>query len=171
MNCLLLRHDNRINWILRFIVGGAFVFAGALKVADPAKFALDVGHYRLLPHELINLVAILLPWVEIVAGLFVLSGIWLREAALVITSLTVMFAVAIVSALARGLNIECGCFGTIGGRHVGLANLAIDATLFFLAALLFLRSKDPSVSHIFREAGSQNSAPPLEASPKASSTG
>ncbi len=171
MNCLLLRHDRRIDWILRLIVGGAFVFAGVLKVADPAKFALDVSHYRLLPHELINLVAILLPWMEIVAGLFVLSGIWLREAALVITSLTVMFAVAIVSALARGLNIECGCFGTIGGRHVGLVNLAIDATLFLLAALLFLRSRDQPASHIFSEAGSQNSAPPLEASPKASSTG
>ena len=67
---------------------------------------------------------------------------WLRAAALVITSLTMMFFAVIVSALARGLNIECGCFGTIGGKHIGLVNLAIDFTLFFLAALLAGRSRN-----------------------------
>jgi putative oxidoreductase len=158
-----------VDWLLRFIVGGAFVFAGALKIADPAKFALDVANYRLLPPELINLVAILLPWIEMVAGLFVLASIWLRASALVLTCLTVMFLVVILSALARGLNIECGCFGTIGGRHVGLVNLAIDATLFIFAALLFVRSKDCSAVHIFNEAGAQVSASPHEASSKASS--
>lgn len=129
-----------LDWILRLLVGGAFVLAGALKIADPAKFALDVGNYRLVPHALTNLVAIIIPWIEVVAGSFVLAGVWLRAAALVITSMTVMFLFVIVSALARGLNIECGCFGTVGGRHVGLVNLAIDTTLFCLAALLVKRS-------------------------------
>ena len=130
----------KLNVLLRLLVGGAFVVAGALKVADPAKFALDVSHYRLVPYELINLVAILLPWIEITSGLFVLAGIWLRAAALVITSLTVMFLVLIVSALARGLNIECGCFGTVGGKHIGLVNLVIDSSLLALSALLVKRS-------------------------------
>jgi putative oxidoreductase len=112
-----------------------------LKVADPAKFALDVDHYRLVPYGLINLVAILIPWIEITAGAFVLSGIWLRAAALVIAGLATMFFFAIVSALARGLNIECGCFGTVGGKHIGLINLAIDTLCFSLAALLAKRSK------------------------------
>jgi uncharacterized membrane protein YphA (DoxX/SURF4 family) len=169
MKLHIAQPSSRLNWILRLLVGGAFVFAGALKVADPAKFALDVANYRLLPHELINLVAILLPWIEITAGLFVLAGIWLQEAALVITSLTVVFAIAILSALARGLNIECGCFGTVGGRHVGLVNLAIDATLFFLAAILAARSGNRPENDIFSGAGAYNSASPLEASPKASS--
>ena len=158
------------NGILRLLVGGAFVIAGALKIADPAKFALDVSNYRLVPHELINLVAILVPWIEITAGSLVLAGIWLRPAALVIASLTVMFFAVIVSALARGLNIECGCFGTIGGKHIGLVNLAIDSTLLFLAALLARRSPGCPANEIFREAGAPNSAPPTEASPKASAT-
>ncbi|MCI0534836.1 MAG: DoxX family membrane protein, partial [Verrucomicrobiales bacterium] len=115
---------NWLTWFLRLAVGGAFIAAGALKIASPEKFAVAVSNYRLLPHELINLVAILIPWVEVLAGLLVLAGIWLRAAALVITSLTVMFFVVITSALARGLNIECGCFGTVGGKHVGLTNLA-----------------------------------------------
>ncbi len=158
-----------ISGVLRLLVGGAFVVAGALKIADPAKFALDVGNYRLVPHALVNLVAILVPWIEVTAGSFVLAGIWLRAAALVVTSLTVMFFAVIVSALARGLNIECGCFGTMGGKHVGLVNLAIDSTLCFLAALLARRSRDWPANEIFREAGTQNSAPPRDASPKASS--
>ncbi len=128
-----------INWILRLVVGGTFVLAGVLKIANPAKFALAVDNYGFVPHELTNLVAILLPWIEVVAGALVLAGIWLRASALVITSLTVLFAVVIVSALAQGLNIECGCFGTIGGKHIGLVNLAIDTTLFCLAALLAWR--------------------------------
>jgi uncharacterized membrane protein YphA (DoxX/SURF4 family) len=100
MKVILPRHHNLRNWILRLIVGGAFVVAGALKIAGPAKFAVDVSNYRLVPHELINLVAILVPWIEVTAGAFVLAGIWLRTAALVITSLTVMFFAVIVSALA-----------------------------------------------------------------------
>ena len=79
-------------------------------------------------------------------------------------SLTVMFFVLIVSALARGLNIECGCFGTIGGKHIGLVNLAIDSTLLVLAALLARRSKDSPENEILRETGAPNSAPSLEAS-------
>lgn len=133
---------NYVNWLLRLLVGGLFVFSGGLKIADPAKFAHAVGNYRLVPHELINLVAILLPTVEFVAGSFLLAGVWLRAAALLITSLTAVFAVVIVSALARGLNIECGCFGTLGGKHIGMTNLAIDATLFCLAAFLTYRVGD-----------------------------
>lgn len=143
--CRAHSSDNATSWVtrlLRLLVGGAFVFAGALKIVDPAKFALDVGNYRLVPHEFINVIAILLPWIEVVAGAFVLAGIWLRDAALVITAMTVMFMLVILSALARGLNIECGCFGTVGGKHVGLVNLALDATLFSLAAILARRSKD-----------------------------
>jgi uncharacterized membrane protein YphA (DoxX/SURF4 family) len=118
------------------------VLAGALKIADPAKFALDIANYRIAPRELINLVAILLPWIELTAGAFVLAGVWLRTSALVLSSLTILFFAIIVSALARGLNIECGCFGTVGGRHVGLVNLGIDTALFTVATLLAARTKD-----------------------------
>lgn len=158
-----------LNWNLRLLVGGAFVVAGGLKIADPAKFALAVGNYRLLPHEWTNLVAILIPWIEVTVGLFVLGGIWLRAAALVVLGLTGMFFLVIVSALARGLNIDCGCFGTVGGRHVGLVNLAIDSTLFFLAAMLAERSRPLPPVEFPRPAGARTSALPNEATPKARS--
>ena len=75
--------------------------------------------------------AIVVPWIEVVAGLCVLAGFWLRSGALIITAMTAVFFFVITSALARGLNIECGCFGTVGGKTIGLHNLAID--LVFLS--------------------------------------
>jgi uncharacterized membrane protein YphA (DoxX/SURF4 family) len=152
---------NQGAWVdvtLRVLLGGAFVLAGLLKIMDPARFAVDVGNYRLAPHALVNLVAIIIPWIEVVAGLSVLAGIWLRAAALVITSLTVMFFFVIASALARGLNIECGCFGTVGGRHVGLVNLAIDTFLFSLGLVLIWRSGDRPGNDIFSGADARISA-------------
>lgn len=125
---------------LRLSVGGAFVFAGALKVADPAAFVAAVENYHLLPRVVVHLVAILLPWVEIVAGTAVLTGIWIRAAASLLSAMTLMFAMVIVSALVRGLDIRCGCFGTVGGKHVGFVNLVIDATLACLAIALALRA-------------------------------
>ena len=140
---------NLINRILGLVVGGAFIVAGGLKMADPAKFAVAVENYRLLPLPLVNWVAVVLPSTEVVAGLFLLTGVWLRAAAVLVTALMAMFAIAIVSALARGLNIECGCFGTVGGRHIGLVNLAIDATLLGLAAWLAWRVGDGQGGTIF----------------------
>ena len=129
-----------INLILRVVVGGAFIAAAVLKIIDPTKFAKDVGNYHLLPYQMNNLVAIILPWIELVAGLCVLTVIWLKSATGVIVGLTVVFLGVIISALARGLNIECGCFGTVGGKHIGLVNLAIDSVLFVLAGVLWRRS-------------------------------
>jgi len=139
------------------------VLAGALKVADPARFAGDVGNYRILPHALVNLTAILLPAIEVVAGLFVLAGVWLRAAALVVTSLTGLFFLLITSALVRGLNIECGCFGTLGGRHAGIASLGIDSALLLFAALLAVRAGRGQPEKFFRDAGARIPALPNEA--------
>ena len=130
------------NWLVRIALGVTFVSSGTLKILDPAGFASAVANYRLLPHELINIFAILLPWVELVAGLCVISGIWLRPAALVLAFMTGIFVLAVASALARGLNVECGCFGRIGGGKVGLQNLAISFVLFCLAAVLTVRTGD-----------------------------
>ena len=134
-----------LTWLLRVTVGAAFVLAGVLKIAAPARFAGAVGNYRLVPHELINLVAIVVPWIEVVAGLCVLAGFWLRSGALIITAMTAVFFFVITSALARGLNIECGCFGTVGGKTIGLQNLAIDLAFFCLSAQLMWRTREDAL--------------------------
>ena len=111
---------------MRIFLGGFYLVAGAVKSLDPGKFAEAVANYRILPHDLINLVAITLPWIEVVAGLFLIAGIWFKASAWLINAMTVVFIAAIASAVARGLSIECGCFGTVGGREVGFNAIAED---------------------------------------------
>ena len=131
-----------VNFILRLGVGGVFVVAGALKIWDPTAFAGDIANYRLLPHELINLLAITLPWIEVAAGLLLVLGIWKRASAVLITLMMIVFLVAIGQALARGLDIRCGCFGTVEARKVGVLAMGQDALLFVVAAWLAWREKD-----------------------------
>ncbi len=131
-----------LNCLLRLLLGAVFVFAGAIKILDPEKFAVDVYNYRMLPYDMINSFAIALPWVEVVAGLLLVLGIWVRASALVISGLTVMFFIAISQAVARGLNIECGCFGTAEGSKVGIKAMAWDGLLMAIAAWLCWRTKD-----------------------------
>lgn len=104
----------RNKWLLvgiRMIIGAIFVYAGALKVLTPEEFADNIASFRLLPDTLINILALGLPPFEILAGLMMLSGWHYRSANLAILGLTIIFALALAQALARGLQIDCGCFG------------------------------------------------------------
>jgi uncharacterized membrane protein YphA (DoxX/SURF4 family) len=131
-----------VNLVLRLLVGGVFVAAGVLKILHPLGFANDIGNYRVLPHELLNLLAITLPWIEVAAGLLLAFGIWRRASALIITVLMIVFLAAIGQALARGLDVRCGCFGTVEARRVGVLALGQDFLLFLGAAWLAWREKD-----------------------------
>jgi len=128
--------------LLRLVLGGAFIVAGTLKFLQPATFAADIGNYRLLPHEAINLLAITLPWIEVVAGVLLVLGFWRRASAAVIAVLLIIFLTAIGQALARGLDVRCGCFGTVEARKVSALALGQDAALLAMAAWLIWREKD-----------------------------
>jgi uncharacterized membrane protein YphA (DoxX/SURF4 family) len=117
----------------RFILAAIFITAAIPKIMDPAKFAQDIGNYRLIPHEWNNLLAITLPWVELVAAVLLAAGVWGRASAWLITGMMIMFLVVIASAIWRGLNIECGCFGTVSGRRIGLRAVALDTALLIMA--------------------------------------
>jgi putative oxidoreductase len=130
------------NLILRLGLGGFFIFAGVEKIIDPAGFAGDIGNYQILQHNLVNLLAITLPWIEVVAGLLLITGPWKRASALAIAFMLVVFLIAISSAMHRGLNINCGCTGTVGGTKVGFQKLAEDTLMLVVAAWLIFREKD-----------------------------
>jgi uncharacterized membrane protein YphA (DoxX/SURF4 family) len=138
-----LREWGITDWIalaVRVFLGGFYLVAGGVKVGDPGKFAEAVANYRLLPHELINIVAITLPWIEVVAGVFLIAGIWFKASVCLINAMTLVFIAAIASAVSRGLSIECGCFGTVGGREVGLNAIAEDVGLLACGVWLLWRS-------------------------------
>ena len=111
-------------------------------VPDMATFAQAVVNYHVPPRALANLVAITLPWIELLAGGLLVIGIWKRASAWVITAMMVVFLAAIGWAVAHGYDIRCGCFGTVEARKVGVTALAEDFVLLAMAAWLAWRVED-----------------------------
>jgi len=118
----------------RLLLGGVFVVAGALKLPDPAAAVRAVRAYRLLPESLVAPVAFGLPMLEIAVGLALLAGVFVRTAALASAVLLVVFLVGVGSAWARGLQIDCGCFG--GGGTVAATDTAYPTEVLRDAAML-----------------------------------
>lgn len=124
----------------RLLVGGVFVVAGLLKLPDPAAAVRAVRAYRLLPEALVSPVAFGLPVVEIAVGLALILGVFVRTAAIVSAVLLVVFISGVGSAWARGLQIDCGCFGNGGQVAAGQTaypwEIARDVGLLIVALAL-----------------------------------
>lgn len=120
----------------RVILGFIFIYAGMEKISDPEGFARSINNYKLLPFSFINVAALILPWVEVTTGLLLLFGIVSKESAFILSSLLIVFFIAITISLFRGLNIDCGCFGTAGGAKVGIQKLAENFLLILLGIQL-----------------------------------
>jgi uncharacterized membrane protein YphA (DoxX/SURF4 family) len=100
----------RLHLVVRLILGLMFIYASLDKIADPAGFARIVYQWQTLGPVSSNLLAVTLPWVELVAGLLLIVGIWKRDAAAVVAGMLVVFIVAAVWVLARGIDVDnCGC--------------------------------------------------------------
>jgi uncharacterized membrane protein YphA (DoxX/SURF4 family) len=128
--------------ISRLLLGGVFAYASLDKILHPYEFAEVVYNYQILPDGLVNLTAILLPWVELCVGLFLILGFFLRGAVFTCNMLLALFFVALAFNLARGLDIECGCFTASAAPSSGgsmMLYLLRDA--FLLAMGLFLLSR------------------------------
>lgn len=126
-----------VHWLLRLGLGALFVFAGLAKLRDPTGFATEIANYRLMP-ELAPYLAIALPAIEVVLGVCLLVGpaLWRRAAALATGLLLIVFTIAVAQVVARGINVDCGCFGGSSGPVTGLT-LARDLLLLGATALLF----------------------------------
>ena len=124
---------------LRLLLGGVFLFACYDKILHPRAFAEMVFNYQILPDGLINIVALILPWLELLLGLCLISGVWLPGATVISTFLITIFIGALVFNQIRGLNIQCGCFSTeITRESADLWTVARDLSFFAGSAYLSL---------------------------------
>jgi putative oxidoreductase len=125
--------------VVAIIIGGLFVYAGAVKVIDPVAFARDVDNYKMLPWSISVRLGLYLPWLEILCGLALITRVLFRGGVFIVTVLMFVFIVASIVAKARGLDISCGCFGH-ASKYLSFAwHLALDFLL--LAALISLSLK------------------------------
>jgi len=117
--------------VFRLVLGGLFIYAGAVKASDPLDFAQSIRNYDLVGQSLSFVAALILPWLEILAGAFLIAGVWKRGAALVISGLLVFFIVLTVVTMIRGLDIDCGCFGAVD-RKAGWSVILEDLAMLYL---------------------------------------
>jgi uncharacterized membrane protein YphA (DoxX/SURF4 family) len=99
-----------LSLLARLALGFVFLIAGAEKLTALDQFAHNIYNYQLLPMALVNIVALLFVWAEIVVGVLLIAGAAVRGSALVSGIMLLLFIVAILTAMARGLEIDCGCF-------------------------------------------------------------
>lgn len=164
-----LRHP-ALHWLLGIGVGGVFVYASLDKIAQPAEFAKIIYNYRILGPDFdtgplaANLLAVTLPWLELVAGLLLITGLWRREAALATAGMLVMFLFAVSWALLQGVDLaNCGCFTVAAGeegagRRVGIQLLVGDTGLLAATLVLAFLAPAPAPSRAEAREAAQASA-------------
>jgi uncharacterized membrane protein YphA (DoxX/SURF4 family) len=131
--------------VVRLGLAAVFLVSGALKVVDPAQTRIAVHAYELLPSDLVGPVATVLPLVELALGTLLLAGAFTRWVALASAMLLGVLMTAVAQAWARGLSIDCGCFGGGGAVAKGSTHypqeLARDVGTLLLALWLLMRPR------------------------------
>lgn len=136
-NPLIIR---AIGWnVARILLGIIFVYASVYKIINPEVFARQIFNYKLLPVWAINPAAIVLPWLQLLAGAALIVNRWSGGAALWIVGMMAVFQAALASALVRGLNVSCGCFEA-GGAPATWATFGRDSLIFILALVVAFRA-------------------------------
>ncbi|MGA2623925.1 MAG: MauE/DoxX family redox-associated membrane protein [Bacteroidota bacterium] len=144
--------------VSRLVLGIVFIVASIDKIAHPEVFADAVAGYQVLPEVLVNIFALAIPWLELVCGVFLVGGVFIRSGSAWLSVMLTVFVVAMLSAMARHLKIDCGCFGAAHASEVGWARIWEDAGLLVLGIHLFFFG-EPDFSRV---GGGQ---PPPGASP------
>lgn len=124
---------------LSIVLGLLFIGASLYKIKSPATFAHEIFNYRILPPWAINPQAIVLPWLQFFCGLALLTGRLKKGAAFLLTSMMMVFQIAVASVLIRGLNISCGCFKS-GGDPATWLNFGRDSLIFAACICILVTS-------------------------------
>jgi uncharacterized membrane protein YphA (DoxX/SURF4 family) len=144
----------RLQLAIRLLLGSVFVYASLDKIADPAGFARVVYQWQILGPAPANLVAVTLPWIELVAGLMLIAGAWKRDAAAVLGVLLVVFIVAALVVLVQGTEVDnCGCTSVAAAGPAptwppewmrGVGWFLITRNIVLLAGALLLACVEPA---------------------------
>ncbi len=123
--------------VVAIIIGALFIYAGMVKVLDPAEFARDIDNYKMLPWQLGVWSALYLPWLEMFCGIALITRIFYRGGVFILAGLMSLFIVVTIVAKARGLDISCGCFGHASKYFSFAWHLVLDFLLLGGLVLLW----------------------------------
>ncbi len=125
-----------LSLVLRVYIGSIFITAAMAKLPYPAEFVEALAAYRITPYVFVNFAAVVMPWVELICGLFLIMGLMTRAVASIIAMLLVAFTVAVIINLFRGTPISCGCFDTVG-EEISWWTIARDVSWVLLTLQIF----------------------------------
>lgn len=149
MTSLSLRGPHRV-WdtvglLARLVLAAVYLISGYLKAVEPAETRVAVKAYQLIPDEMAEIVASILPYAEIAVGLILLIGLATRLGAALSALMMIAFLIGVISAAARGLKIDCGCFGGGGAVDAGetayTEEILRDTGLLILSIYLMIRPR------------------------------
>lgn len=124
--------------VVRLAVGVTFIYASYYKIIEPGDFAKSIWYYHMVPGTFINLIAVILPWAELICGIFLILGVAYRGSVVLVGLMTVVFILAIASAMARGIDLDCGCFKAARSSSESTwKSLLFDAGLLVLLLQLY----------------------------------
>ena len=134
-----------ILWSMALLLAAVFGYAGAQKLRDPGAFATDIANFQLVPSGPSALLAVYLPWLELLVAAGLLLPRWRGASAMLSCLLLAVFTFAVAAAMVRGLDISCGCFGHAASPlHWALIR---DVALLLLALAVLKLSLPPSKPH------------------------
>ncbi len=128
-----------VSVIFRWAVGLIFIYASVDKLLNPLAFGVAVYNYKILPGGFINLVAITLPWLELICGILLIAGLFPRAAALIVSVLLLIFFSALSTSLYRGIDISCGCFSVnTTADTIGISSMIRDLLILPMSIQILL---------------------------------
>ncbi len=140
--------------ILRMLLGAVFIWASWSKIMAPNNFAGIIQSYQILPQQMVNPAAILLPWVEAVCGICLLSGYFVKGSVFIVDFLMIIFILALLFNIYRGVDVACGCFSVSDpGEKITALTIARDLSLLAIGVwILYYRLKTDYAAQKFQPA-------------------
>jgi len=136
-------NSDKFQFGARAVLALVFIYAAIGKITAPEDFAQSVINYRIFPIAIVNIIAIAIPWIELTSGILLLFGSAIKENVAIIGTLLVLFIILVSISMARGLNIDCGCFGARGGEQVGFQKIFENLVLLGLGFIIYAKENAP----------------------------
>ena len=141
-----LYKNSKIVLLARIILGAIFIYASIDKIINPIDFSNAIDNYHISPIQINNLAALIIPWIEFIIGVCLISGVFLNGATIISMVLLVFFIFIITQALIRGIDLNCGCFD-LTQKEISDGNIKLEMIKriiedFVFLALTFLIKKN-----------------------------